>query len=266
MRKTQEPNAAFRRRRSILACKPSTFAPAGTHSNQEAPGGDTDRCRRTQRSAGVIKLMDKYILLATAAEEIGARKGIDADATQELLLQAYGIGDLLLLIRRPTRQPDGTFKFEPLPPNAIDFSPWNSEAERRFLFEHSTINVPVPLPRGTHRRVAPVESCRIFVSRESLDEFAAKDQSGRKESTVAVEAIGDDLMLSQSAPPSLETAISVKSRDAQPGPDKTWKQFCDEIRDQCDGWTNKHNGKAKRGYGDKTIKRKARKLRDKKAV
>jgi hypothetical protein len=116
---------------------------------------------------------NKHVLLASAADEVATRTGLDADTAQKVIIEAYNIGDLELFIRRPTHLADGSFNFERLPPNAIDFAEWNPQGVRRALFEHSVIEAALwtRRPRGTMRRVAPAESRKIFVSRDSLDTF-----------------------------------------------------------------------------------------------
>jgi hypothetical protein len=41
----------------------------------------------------------------------------------------------------------------------------------------------------------------------------------------------------------------------QPGGTVTWDQFCAEVRDKCGGWTDRRKGRARRGFGGKTIRR-----------
>jgi hypothetical protein len=108
--------------------------------------------------------------LALAAEQIAIRNGLDTDTAQQTIIDAYNIGDLELFIRRPTRRHDGSFNYERLEPNSIDFNPWNHKGGRRQLFAESIIDVPawIRRPRHTMRRVPPTEACKVFVSRRSL--------------------------------------------------------------------------------------------------
>jgi hypothetical protein len=40
-----------------------------------------------------------------------------------------------------------------------------------------------------------------------------------------------------------------------PAKTATWDIFCERVRDLADGWVDKKNGKLKRGFDEKTIKR-----------
>jgi hypothetical protein len=62
---------------------------------------------------------------------------------------------------------------------------------------------------------------------------------------------------------SREAAIAATLKNgACPGQDPgwPWQKFCDIIRDQADGWTDRHNGLCKRGFSNKVIERAARRL------
>jgi hypothetical protein len=46
----------------------------------------------------------------------------------------------------------------------------------------------------------------------------------------------------------------------KPGTTIQWKEFCDLVRDGCDGWVGLQKRRPKRGFGDKSIKRIVTKL------
>jgi hypothetical protein len=53
-------------------------------------------------------------------------------------------------------------------------------------------------------------------------------------------------------------ASAIKNKLGQgliPGNTITWALFCADVRDDADGWINKRDGKPKRGFGDRTIRR-----------
>jgi hypothetical protein len=60
----------------------------------------------------------------------------------------------------------------------------------------------------------------------------------------------------------LAEAIMHLMKAHQPGRNMPWDVFCDTVRDNCDGWTDRKNRKPKRGFGDKTIKRFVKSLRN----
>jgi hypothetical protein len=64
---------------------------------------------------------------------------------------------------------------------------------------------------------------------------------------------------------SLSAAVAARlATMGEPGSEVPWDQFCEGVRDDCKGWTNSKKEKAKRGYGDKTIRREVSKqLEDK---
>jgi hypothetical protein len=67
---------------------------------------------------------------------------------------------------------------------------------------------------------------------------------------------------SDRAPPTLTAAIERRlAEGADPPLTVSWPQFCDTIRDDADGWIDKHKGKIKRRFSDKTINRATRRLR-----
>jgi hypothetical protein len=54
----------------------------------------------------------------------------------------------------------------------------------------------------------------------------------------------------------LETAIKTRPEASeQPGVTVQWRQFCDDVRDDADGWADRKQGKVKWGYSAKTINR-----------
>jgi hypothetical protein len=58
-------------------------------------------------------------------------------------------------------------------------------------------------------------------------------------------------------------AVAVKKRldaGAQPGRTVQWTTFCGAVRDDCNGWIDRKQGTAKRGYSDKTIERIAKEV------
>jgi len=46
-----------------------------------------------------------------------------------------------------------------------------------------------------------------------------------------------------------------------PGRNIPWDTFCVKVRDDCNGWTNRKQNKAKNGFGDKTIQRRVPEMR-----
>jgi hypothetical protein len=49
------------------------------------------------------------------------------------------------------------------------------------------------------------------------------------------------------------------SAGSSPGRGEYWPQFCNEVRDRCDGWRSKR--RAKWGFGDRQIQRSVKRIR-----
>jgi hypothetical protein len=55
--------------------------------------------------------------------------------------------------------------------------------------------------------------------------------------------------------PSIRDAIAQLMKEGmQPASTVLWDEFCDLVRDRCDGWKDQKNRVPKRGFSDKTIK------------
>jgi hypothetical protein len=83
---------------------------------------------------------------------------------------------------------------------------------------------------------------------KSAAEFRVADLKSRQvanaTSDTSAEAIARDAAISNRL-----------TRGEQPGSTVPWKQFCDSVRDDCDGWADRKQKRPKRGFGDRTIKR-----------
>ena len=59
-----------------------------------------------------------------------------------------------------------------------------------------------------------------------------------------------------------DQAISKRLEGGDSPPDNIgWKQFCDQIRDDADGWSDKRNGGYKKGFSLKMIMRVVKQLK-----
>ena len=110
----------------------------------------------------------------------------------------------------------------------------------------------------------PVAWCDVLVHRDEFlkwfkDEFpdlyrSHVDQGLLEASVAASDTTAFDIVIKK----------RLQNGDV-PGSTIKWKQFCDELRNECDGWTDVKKAKPKRGYGDKSIQRIVNAIRRKEA-
>jgi hypothetical protein len=68
----------------------------------------------------------------------------------------------------------------------------------------------------------------------------------------------------KAGPLGLHDAVAqLMEEGTQPASTVPWDQFCDLIRDRCNGWKDRKNRVPKRNFSDKTIKRIVSSLKDK---
>jgi hypothetical protein len=72
----------------------------------------------------------------------------------------------------------------------------------------------------------------------------------------------EDSEASDAATKPRDQAISKRLEGGDSPPDNIgWKQFCDQIRDDADGWSDKRNGGYKKGFSPKMIMRVVKQLK-----
>jgi hypothetical protein len=97
---------------------------------------------------------------------------------------------------------------------------------------------------------------RADATKKHVDHECTAAELQGKSKLIAVDDLRD-LLREWSAAPTAgrDRVISMKLRNGDiPGRNIEWKQFCDDVRDDCNGWRAKGKGPAW-GFGDKQIKR-----------
>ncbi len=68
-------------------------------------------------------------------------------------------------------------------------------------------------------------------------------------------AVGRVSVTAKNALSELGNAVAQRLKSERPGSTISWVQFCDSVRDDCDGWKDHKSRMPKRGFSDKTIQR-----------
>src|SRR6202035_516011 len=85
---------------------------------------------------------------------------------------------------------------------------------------------------------------------------AFRQQEQEADDAAALTYTFSQISASKEAEGDLELAIARRlEAGQQPGSTERWPQFCDTVRDDCNGWVDKKKGSYKRRFGEKTIKR-----------
>jgi hypothetical protein len=106
--------------------------------------------------------------LPDVPQEVKHRRAVDDRTAQDLVREAFRLGELKFIIRRP----DGSF--EALSPRSVL---WD-EGWRR-MFDDGIIDAPYRMP-GSRRRGLPWSEpcCRVYVTRKSLNAFPGPRSRG----------------------------------------------------------------------------------------
>jgi hypothetical protein len=197
-----------------------------------------------------------YVLLWELADEIAKQEGRAADACWLAIMDAFWVGKFhSLYLFSPRRGGRHGRELVKLPSRSslaiLLLGPGRSlPAALRGWTIADYRNQPAPF--GGYFTRNPRFGLAIL--RSDLDRWGARDpRFGLAILRAAVDRSGtaptfDDNSL---------TATVTKRLDAgdQPGSTVRWTEFCDAVRDECDGWKDRKKGLPKRGYSNKTIER-----------
>lgn len=186
-----------------------------------------------------------YLSVADAVTRLG-------DSGKYLLLQAHGAGKLTLWGRRQKGSWSSDDYEQILPKIFIDYDP-------------PTCAVRLNLTENTIEADANTADFEAF-ERNEKQRWVAVRVATHEILRLSVAVMGEAHTTAILAPrPSgvpktapkrdvLRRAVQTRlHRGEMPGRNSPWKTFCDNVRDDCDGWSK--GRKPMRGYGDKTIGR-----------